>query len=145
MYYGVRYCDPVFERFIAPERIVPGAGALTAAPHDAVAQLAWAQGGGTPTTTTSPELNRYAYAQSTPLRCTDPTRHWIERAVDIAFIADDIWDIHQNGLTWDNGLALAAHRAVLVCYPRVCSLGGHPWRPLLKPCSMGRCCGSIDP
>ena len=108
MYYGVRYCDPVFERFIAPERIVPGAGALTAAPHDAVAQLAWAQGGGTPTTTTSPELNRYAYAQSTPLRCTDPTRHWIERAVDIAFIADDIWDIHQNGLTWDNGLALAA-------------------------------------
>ena len=40
---------------------------------------------------------------------------------------------------------LAAHRAVLVYYPRVCSLGGHPWRPLLKPCSMGRCCGSIDP
>jgi hypothetical protein len=78
MYYGVRYCDPVFERFIAPERIVPGAGALTAAPHDAVAQLAWAQGGGTPTTTTSPELNRYAYAQSTPLRCTDPTGHCVE-------------------------------------------------------------------
>jgi hypothetical protein len=43
-----------------------------------------------------------------PLRCTDPTGHWIERAVDIAFIADDIWDIRQNGLTWDNGLALAA-------------------------------------
>jgi hypothetical protein len=43
-----------------------------------------------------------------PLRCTDPTGHWIERAVDIAFIAYDIWDIHQNGLTWDNGLALAA-------------------------------------
>jgi len=28
--------------------------------------------------------------------------------VDIACIADDIWDIRQNGLTWDNGLALAA-------------------------------------
>jgi hypothetical protein len=43
-----------------------------------------------------------------PLRCTDPTGHWIERAVDIAFIADDIWNIPQNGLTWDTGLALAA-------------------------------------
>jgi len=76
MYYGVRYCDPVFERFIAPERIVPGAGALTAAPHDAVAQLAWAQGGGA--LTTPQELNRYAYAQNAPLRFTDPTGHCVE-------------------------------------------------------------------
>ena len=71
-----------------------------------MAQPAWAPGGGAPTT--PQELNRYAYAQNAPLRCTDPTGHWIERAVDIAFIAYDIWDIHQNGLTWDNGLALAA-------------------------------------
>jgi pyocin large subunit-like protein len=71
-----------------------------------VARQAWAQGGGAPTTPQA--LNRYAYAQNAPLRCTDPTGHWIERAVDIAFIAYDIWDIPQNGLTWDNGLALAA-------------------------------------
>ena len=71
-----------------------------------MARQAWAQGGGAPTTPQA--LNRYAYAQNAPLRCTDPTGHWIESAVDIAFIAYDIWDIHQNGLTWDNGLALAA-------------------------------------
>jgi hypothetical protein len=71
-----------------------------------VARQAWAQGGGAPTT--PQKINRSASAQHTPLRCTDPTGHWIERAVDIACIADDIWDIPQNGLTWDNGLALAA-------------------------------------
>ena len=43
-----------------------------------------------------------------PLRCTDPTGHWIERAVDSACIAYDSWDIARNGLTWDTGLALAA-------------------------------------
>jgi len=53
-------------------------------------------------------LNRSASVHNNPLKSTDPTGHWIERAVDIAFIAYDIWDIHQNGLTWDNGLALAA-------------------------------------
>jgi len=71
-----RYCDPAFERFISPDSIVPGAGALTAAPHDAVAQLAWAQGGSAPTT--PQELNRYAYAQNAPLRFTDPTGHCVE-------------------------------------------------------------------
>jgi len=38
----------------------------------------------------------------------DPTGHWIESAVDIAFIAYDIYDISQNGLNWVNGLSLAA-------------------------------------
>ena len=76
------------------------------APHDAVARQAWAQGGGAPTT--PQKINRSASAQHTPLRCTDPTGHWIERAVDIACIAYDSWDIAQNGLTWDTGLALAA-------------------------------------
>jgi len=53
-------------------------------------------------------LNRSASVHNNPLKSTDPTGHWIERAVARACIADDIWDIHQNGLTWDNGLALAA-------------------------------------
>ena len=71
-----------------------------------MAQQAWAQGGGAPATLQ--ELNRYAYAQNAPPRCTDPTGHWIERAVDSACIAYDSWDIARNGLTWDTGLALAA-------------------------------------
>ena len=105
MYYGVRYCDPAFERFISPDSIVPGAGALTAAPHDAVAQQAWAQGGSgdepeqdgsvarsgagaasagrdpAPPTRAAmgPEnpqtLNRYAAVLNNPLRYVDPTGH----------------------------------------------------------------------
>jgi pyocin large subunit-like protein len=57
---------------------------------------------------TPQDLNRYAYALNNPLKYTDPTGHWVERAIDIAFIASDRWDIAQNGLTWENGLALAA-------------------------------------
>jgi RHS repeat-associated protein len=75
LYYHARYYDPTLGRFISPDSIVPGAGALTAAPHDAVAQQAWGQGGGTPTT--PQELNRYAYAQNAPLRFTDPTGHCV--------------------------------------------------------------------
>jgi RHS repeat-associated protein len=75
LYYHARYYDPTLGRFISPDSIVPGAGALTAAPHDAVAQLAWAQGGSAPTT--PQELNRYAYAQNAPLRFTDPTGHCV--------------------------------------------------------------------
>jgi len=42
-------------------------------------------------------------------RCAAPTPRGIgSSAVARACIADDIWDIRQNGLTWDNGLALAA-------------------------------------
>jgi RHS repeat-associated protein len=83
LYYHARYYDPTLGRFISPDSIVPEPG--------------------------NPQsFNRFAYVYNNPLKYTDPTGHWIERAVDIAFIAYDIWDIHQNGLTWDNGLALAA-------------------------------------
>jgi hypothetical protein len=57
--------------------------------------------------------DRYAYSNNNPVRYTDPTGHWIESAVDIAFIAYDIYDISQNGLNWENGLALAADVAGL--------------------------------
>jgi len=81
--YHARYDDPTLGRFISPDSIVPEPG--------------------------NPQsFNRFAYVYNNPLKYTDPTGHWIESAVDIAFIAYDIWDIHQNGLTWDNGLALAA-------------------------------------
>ncbi|WP_015909377.1 hypothetical protein [Chloroflexus aurantiacus] len=48
-----------------------------------------------------------------PVKNTDPTGHWIESAIDIAFIAYDLYDISQNGLTWTSGLALAADVASL--------------------------------
>ncbi|MDW8215028.1 MAG: hypothetical protein RMJ55_15850 [Roseiflexaceae bacterium] len=73
---------------------------------------AWAQRSGVPATPQA--LNRYAYARNNPLRWTDPTRHWIESALDIAFIAYDLYDISQNGLTWENGLALAANVGGLI-------------------------------
>ncbi|MDW8215025.1 MAG: RHS repeat-associated core domain-containing protein [Roseiflexaceae bacterium] len=95
---------PALGRFISPDSIVPSASALTLAPHDAVARQAWAQRGGVPAT--PQELNRYAYARNNPLRWTDPTGHWIESALDIAFIAYDLYDITQHGLTWENGLAI---------------------------------------
>ena len=44
LYYHARYYDPVLGRFISADRVVPGAGALTAAPHDATARTAWCRG-----------------------------------------------------------------------------------------------------
>jgi hypothetical protein len=53
-------------------------------------------------------LNRFSYAIGNPLKYKDPSGHWLESAIDIAFIAYDIHDISQNGLNWENGLSLAA-------------------------------------
>jgi hypothetical protein len=59
------------------------------------------------------DRNRSADALNTPLKYTDPPGHWVERAIALAFIASDLWDSAQNGLTWENGLALAADVASL--------------------------------
>ncbi len=53
-------------------------------------------------------LNRYSYAANNPVRYTDPSGHWAESLIDIAFIAYDIYDIKTHGLNWENGLSLAA-------------------------------------
>ncbi len=64
-------------------------------------------------------LNRYAYTLNNPLRYTDPTGHWVESALDIAFIVYDIHAIATGGLTAASGAALAADVAgtVIGCYP----------------------------
>jgi hypothetical protein len=82
-FYQSRWYDPVVGRFLQPDSIVPEPG--------------------------NPQsLNRYAYVGNNPVKHTDPSGHWLETAVDIAGIAYDIYDIHSNGLNWENGLSLAA-------------------------------------
>ena len=53
-------------------------------------------------------LNRYSYVLNNPTKYIDPTGHWFETALDIAFLAYDIYDIKTNGLNWTNGLSLVA-------------------------------------
>lgn len=53
---------------------MPGAGALTVTPSDAVVTKAWGEQGaaGNPQ-----ELNRYSYVNNTPVGAGDPTGHWV--------------------------------------------------------------------
>jgi RHS repeat-associated protein len=76
VYYHARSYDPGLGRFLSADSVVPGAGALTLAPHDATAQAAWGQGGGGPAN--PQDLNRYAYGLNNPVRNTDPTGHCVE-------------------------------------------------------------------
>jgi len=81
--YGARWMDPTIAHFTQPDTMIP----------DLSDPLAW---------------NRYSYANYNPIRYTDPTGHWVETALDIAFIGYDIYDISKNGLNWENGLSLTA-------------------------------------
>jgi hypothetical protein len=75
-----------------------------------------------PNATDSASYDRYAYANSNPIKYIDPNGHWIETALDIAFIAYDIYDICANGLNWENGLSLTAD-AVGAVIPIASGLG----------------------
>jgi RHS repeat-associated protein len=88
-FYNARYYAPLSGRFVSADTIVPEPGNPQA-------------------------LNRYAYTLNNPLKHTDPSGHWVESAIDLAFIAYDLWDISQNGLNWENGLSLAADVAGLL-------------------------------
>ncbi|GIV82919.1 MAG: hypothetical protein KatS3mg051_2273 [Anaerolineae bacterium] len=80
--YGARWYDPSLGRFIQPAPLVPAPGNPQA-------------------------LNRYAYVLNNPIRYTDPSGHWLETAWDIFNIGLTLNDIREEGLTWENGLALA--------------------------------------
>ncbi len=68
MYYGARYYSPEYRFFVQPDTLLPDPYNLQA-------------------------LNRYAYALDNPVKYTDPTGHYIESCVDIAFLEMDINDI----------------------------------------------------
>ncbi len=82
-FYNARYYSSGLGRFVSADTIVPEPGSSQA-------------------------FNRYMYGYNNPLKYTDPSGHWVESAIDIAFIGYDLWDISQNGLNWENGLSLAA-------------------------------------
>ena len=75
LFYGARWYDPAVGRFLQADTIVP-------APGD------------------PQSLNRYAYTLNNPVKYRDPFDHWIESALDIAFIGYDIDGIQTTGLTW---------------------------------------------
>jgi RHS repeat-associated protein len=83
-FYQSRWYDPALGRWLSPDTIVP---------EGVQGTQAW---------------DRYAYSNNSPVVYSDPTGHWIESLLDIASIAYDIYDISQNGLNWETGLALAA-------------------------------------
>jgi RHS repeat-associated protein len=87
--YNARYYDPLLGRFVSADTVVPDFSDPQA-------------------------LNRYSYTLNNPVRYRDPNGHWVESAIDIAFIAYDIYDISQNGWNWENGLSLTADVAGLI-------------------------------
>ncbi|AKB32386.1 hypothetical protein MSSIH_1696 [Methanosarcina siciliae HI350] len=68
MYYGARYYSPEYRVFVQPDTMLPD-------PYNPQA------------------LNRYAYALNNPVKYTDPSGHYVETAIDLAFLAMDINDI----------------------------------------------------
>jgi len=95
-YYGARWYDPVLGRWIQPDSIIPKSRNVQA-------------------------FDRYAYALNNPLKYNDPSGHWIDTAIDVISLAYDVYEISQEGLDWQNGLALAAD---VVCFALPAITGG---------------------
>jgi RHS repeat-associated protein len=88
MYYGARYYSPEYRVFVQPDTMLPD-------PYNPQA------------------LNRYAYTLNNPVKYNDPTGHYIESGIDIAFLAMDLNDIRTgNANTWTY-VGLAADVACL--------------------------------
>ncbi len=58
-------------------------------------------------------LNRMSYSLSNPLKYTDPSGHFPDALLDLAFIAYDLYQINKNGWTAENTVALVVDVAVL--------------------------------
>jgi RHS repeat-associated protein len=76
MYYGARYYSPEYRIFVQPDTMLPNLYNPQA-------------------------LNRYSYTLNNPVKYTDPSGHYIESALDIAFLAMDLNDIRTgNANKW---------------------------------------------
>ncbi len=88
-FYGARWYDGSLGRFVQPDILVPQ-------PNNS---LDW---------------DRYAFVRNNPVMYTDPSGHWVETALDLAFIAYDIYQITQEGWTPVNTVALVADIACAI-------------------------------
>jgi RHS repeat-associated protein len=88
-FYGSRYFDPYLNRWIQPDTIVP----------DPYNPMDW---------------DRYQYTRSNPLKYTDPTGHFPDILLDLAFIAADLYFIETEGWTLTNTAAFCADVALAV-------------------------------
>lgn len=82
-YYDARYYDPHAYHFTQPDDITQN----------------WYD---------PQSLNRYSYVKNNPIRYTDPTGHYLETALDIAFISLDLNEIRQEPTNPWNYAALGA-------------------------------------
>jgi RHS repeat-associated protein len=89
MYFNARWFLPYLNRWAQPDSIIPEPGNVQA-------------------------YDRYAYTVNNPIKYSDPSGHWIETALDIAFIIFDIQQIYQEGWTPVNAVALAADIACAI-------------------------------
>ena len=81
--YGARNYDPELMRFIQPDTVVQDV-------YD------------------PQSLNRYAYVKNNPVKYVDSSGHYIESALDIAFISMDLNDINNDpGNLWNYGALVA--------------------------------------
>jgi RHS repeat-associated protein len=88
MYYGARYYSPEYRVFVQPDTLLPD-------PYN-------------------PQyLNRYAYALNNPVKYTDPSGHYIESAIDVAFLAMDLNDIRTGNANKWTYIGLGADVACL--------------------------------
>lgn len=71
MYYGASYYSPEYRIFVQPDTLFPD-------PYNPQA------------------LKRYAYALNNQVKYTDPSGHYVEIAIDLAFHAMDINDIRSG-------------------------------------------------
>ena len=82
-YYGARYYDSDFRRFLQPDPII--------------ADIYDPQ-----------NLNRYSYVLNNPYKYVDPSGNFVDTVADVAFIGYDIYAIIKNPEDSSNYLALAA-------------------------------------